>query len=180
MKKSYITQKIIAKSFKNLIKKEDYSQISVSDIMKEAQIRRQTFYNYFQSKGELLSWIFEDEFNEIIADNLGYYSWESNLLLLLRYLDSNQGFYKEILLLDEYFDNFFLEQCEKLLEKAIYDQEKKSDYRWSDLEKAFICQYNADALCKVSERAIIRGESLEKLHKTIVRLLTLQLDFYKI
>ena len=54
MKKSIITQKIIAKAFKDLMQSNAYHQISVSDIMQTAKIRRQTFYNYFHSKERLI------------------------------------------------------------------------------------------------------------------------------
>ncbi len=99
MKKSIITQKIIAKSFKDLMQSNAYHQISVSDIMQVAKIRRQTFYNYFQNQEEFLSWIFENDFAELINDNLDYYGWQKELLLLLRYLDENQIFYQKIFFL---------------------------------------------------------------------------------
>ena len=61
MKKSIITQKIIAKAFKDLMQSNAYHQISVSDIMQTAKIRRQTFYNYFQDKYEVVEYIFTHE-----------------------------------------------------------------------------------------------------------------------
>ncbi|WP_231097924.1 TetR family transcriptional regulator [Lactococcus cremoris] len=85
-----------------------YHQISVSDIMQVAKIRRQTFYNYFQNQEELLSWIFENDFAELINDNLDYYGWQKELLLLLRYLDENQIFIKKFLLLIKILNTFSL------------------------------------------------------------------------
>lgn len=108
MKKSIITQKIIAKAFKDLMQSNAYHQISVSDIMQTAKIRRQTFYNYFQNQEELLSWIFENDFAELINDNLDYYGWQNELLLLLRYLDENQIFYQKIFVIDKNFEHFSL------------------------------------------------------------------------
>lgn len=108
MKKSIITQKIIAKAFKDLMQSNAYHQISVSDIMQTAKIRRQTFYNYFQNQEELLSWIFENDFAELINDNLDYYGWQNELLLLLRYLDENQIFYQKIFVIDKNFQHFSL------------------------------------------------------------------------
>ena len=108
MKKSIITQKIIAKAFKDLMQSNAYHQISVSDIMQTAKIRRQTFYNYFQNQEELLSWIFENDFAELINDNSDYYGWQNELLLLLRYLDENQIFIKKFLLLIKILNTFSL------------------------------------------------------------------------
>ena len=168
MKKSIITQKIIAKAFKDLMQSNAYHQISVSDIMQTAKIRRQTFYNYFQNQEELLS-----------NDNLDYYGWQNELLLLLRYLDENQIFYQKIFVIDKNFQHFFLIQWENLLDKVIFDQEKKSDYHWSDLEKSFICRYNAAAICAITKESIIRGNSLEKLYSQIVNLLLAQIKIFE-
>ena len=179
MKKSIITQKIIAKAFKDLMQSNAYHQISVSDIMQTAKIRRQTFYNYFQNQEELLSWIFENDFAELINDNLDYYGWQNELLLLLRYLDENQIFYQKIFVIDKNFQHFFLIQRENLLDKVIFDQEKKSDYHWSDLEKSFICRYNAAAICAITRESIIRGNSLEKLYSQIVNLLLAQIKIFE-
>lgn len=179
MKKSIITQKIIAKAFKDLMQSNAYHQISVSDIMQTAKIRRQTFYNYFQNQEELLSWIFENDFAELINDNLDYYGWQNELLLLLRYLDENQIFYQKIFVIDKNFEHFFLIQWENLLDKVIFDQEKKSDYHWSDLEKSFICRYNAAAICAITKESIIRGNSLEKLYSQIVNLLLAQIKIFE-
>ncbi|MDG4970966.1 dihydroxyacetone kinase transcriptional activator DhaS [Lactococcus lactis] len=179
MKKSIITQKIIAKAFKDLMQSNAYHQISVSDIMQTAKIRRQTFYNYFQNQEELLSWIFENDFAELINDNLDYYGWQNELLLLLRYLDENQIFYQKIFVIDKNFEHFFLIQWENLLDKVIFDQEKKSDYHWSDLEKSFICRYNAAAICAIAKESIIRGNSLEKLYSQIVKLLLAQIKSFE-
>ena len=121
MKKSIITQKIIAKAFKDLMQSNAYHQISVSDIMQTAKIRRQTFYNYFQNQEELLSWIFENDFAELINDNSDYYGWQNELLLLLRYLDENQIFYQKIFVIDKNFEHFFLIQWENLLDKVLLD-----------------------------------------------------------
>ena len=164
MKKSIITQKIIAKAFKDLMQSNAYHQISVSDIMQTAKIRRQ---------------IFENDFAELINDNLDYYGWQNELLLLLRYLDENQIFYQKIFVIDKNFQHFFLIQWENLLDKVIFDQEKKSDYHWSDLEKSFICRYNAAAICAITKESIIRGNSLEKLYSQIVNLLLAQIKIFE-
>lgn len=50
MASSLITKKKIAKSFKRLFISQAFDKISVSDIMEDAGIRRQTFYNHFVDK----------------------------------------------------------------------------------------------------------------------------------
>lgn len=47
MPTSLITKKRIAKAFKKQLSQKSFDKISVVDIMQEAGIRRQTFYNHF-------------------------------------------------------------------------------------------------------------------------------------
>ena len=69
MSSSIITKKKIAKAFKQLLKTEQFDKISVRKIMEVADIRRQTFYDHFLDKYDLLSWIFVTELQEQIIDN---------------------------------------------------------------------------------------------------------------
>ena len=52
MATSLITKKRIAKSFKKLLTEQAFEKISVRQIMEDAGIRRQTFYNHFLDKYE--------------------------------------------------------------------------------------------------------------------------------
>lgn len=74
MPTSIITKKRIAKAFKILLETEKFDKISIVDIMEEAGIRRQTFYNHFLDKYQLLDWIFETDLQEQITDNLDFIS----------------------------------------------------------------------------------------------------------
>lgn len=179
MKKSIITQKLIAKAFKNCLAHSTFNQITVSDIMQAAKIRRQTFYNYFQSKEELLNWIFENQFSEVTLDNFDYYNWKNELYLFLRYLEDNLDFYHKILFIDADFDKIYLKQCEHLIYKVLSDQTKISDLTWSDNERFLIYQYNSFALHGISKSAILKNEPLTSLYPTLVTLLESQFQEYK-
>lgn len=90
MPTSLTTKKRIAKAFKKQLSQKSFDKISVVDIMQEAWIRRQTFYNHFLDKYELLDWIFETELQEQVTDNLTYISGIKLLDELLYYIESNQ------------------------------------------------------------------------------------------
>ncbi len=93
MATSLITKKRIAKAFKKQLQEKSFEKISVVDIMDTAEIRRQTFYNHFVDKYELLDWIFETELQEQVTSNLNYISGFKLLEELLFYIQSNQHFY---------------------------------------------------------------------------------------
>lgn len=100
MSDSLITKKVIAKSLKNKLNEKDFLKITVSDIMNDCQIRRQTFYDHFQDKYELLEWIFKQEITEIIEDNLTYERWDRIVLRIFEYFEDNQKFYQKALAFD--------------------------------------------------------------------------------
>jgi len=74
MASSLITKKRIAKAFRDLLATREFDKISIVDIMESAGIRRQTFYNHFLDKYELLDWIFETDLTEYITNNLDFIS----------------------------------------------------------------------------------------------------------
>ncbi|HEO7119004.1 TPA: dihydroxyacetone kinase transcriptional activator DhaS, partial [Streptococcus agalactiae] len=104
MASSLITKKKIAKSFKRLFISQAFDKISVSDIMEDAGIRRQTFYNHFVDKYALLEWIFQTELSEQVTDNLDYISGFQLLSELLTFFKMNQEFYIKLFQIEDQND----------------------------------------------------------------------------
>lgn len=145
---SLITKKRIAKAFKSLLKDRDFDKISVVDIMDLAGIRRQTFYNHFLDKYELLDWIFETELQEQVTDNLTYISGVQLLEEVCRYMDSHRYFYKQAFAIkgQNNFSSFFLAYCLQVIQKLV---QETLDQRQGQLEAShqdFLVTYHAHAL----------------------------------
>ena len=104
MTTSIITQKMIAQALKELMDQKAFQKISVSDIMKQCDMRRQTFYYHFQDKYELLAWIYQSDTKEHIADFLDYERWDTILHQLFHYFYNHQTFYKNALSVTEQND----------------------------------------------------------------------------
>ncbi|HEO7129844.1 TPA: dihydroxyacetone kinase transcriptional activator DhaS, partial [Streptococcus agalactiae] len=123
MASSLITKKKIAKSFKRLFISQAFDKISVSDIMEDAGIRRQTFYNHFVDKYALLEWIFQTELSEQVTDNLDYISGFQLLSELLTFFKMNQEFYIKLFQIEDQndFSSYFESYCEQLVDKLLSD-----------------------------------------------------------
>ncbi|MFC3883863.1 dihydroxyacetone kinase transcriptional activator DhaS [Bacillus songklensis] len=121
MTSSIITKKIIAKSLKNLMETESFHKISVSDIMLDCQMRRQTFYYHFQDKYELLGWIYKEETKENITDFIEYEKWENIFNQLFEYFYQNQRFYRNAFKVVEQnsFNEYLFEHTKNLYNKII-------------------------------------------------------------
>lgn len=143
MRTSIITKKIIATTLKDLMKTEPFVKISVSDIMKACQMRRQTFYYHFQDKYELLEWIYQYETKENIIDFLDYESWENIFNQLFDYFYQNQLFYKNAFEVTE--QNSFIEYLSthiktlylKAFEDMLRDSNKHLDQQELDILASF-------------------------------------------
>lgn len=92
----YITQKKIATATKALMQKQAFAQLSVTHIMAEAHLRRQSFYDYFEDKYDVLAWIYNDEIQAIVQDNLDYEHWHQVLAHMLGYFEQNRHFYRQV------------------------------------------------------------------------------------
>ncbi|PXW88299.1 TetR family transcriptional regulator [Streptohalobacillus salinus] len=123
MNQSIITKKIIAHAFKTLMQKEAFVKISVSDIMKMADMRRQTFYYHFQDKFELLEWIYQTETKENISDFLDYERWDTILNQVFVYFYRHQKYYKNALAITEQngFREYLYINLKALFSKALTD-----------------------------------------------------------
>ncbi|MDG3132781.1 dihydroxyacetone kinase transcriptional activator DhaS [Streptococcus suis] len=119
MASSLITKKRIAKAFKSLLLKVDFDKISIVDIMEIAQIRRQTFYNHFLDKYQLLDWIFENDLHDQITDNLDFISGRQLLIELFSYFEKERWFYVKLFEIrgQNDFYTFYFNYCKTLVEK---------------------------------------------------------------
>jgi len=117
------TKQLIALAFQELTTKKAIDKISITDIMKQADFRRQTFYDYFDDKYDLVTWIFYQELSESIYPIMTWENWENILWLLLTYLESNKDYYKKIFLnikLDS-FKEYFIYSIKKIINQLADD-----------------------------------------------------------
>ncbi len=90
------TKRKIAKAFQKVVFRNGFEHTTVSKIMKECQMRRQTFYDYFYDKFDLLEWSLNNTLKENVDDNLDFLSWEEIIRLTFYEVDVNAKFYKNI------------------------------------------------------------------------------------
>ncbi|MBP2966662.1 dihydroxyacetone kinase transcriptional activator DhaS, partial [Acinetobacter baumannii] len=100
---SLITKKVIAYSLKALMKTKDFEKIAIKEIMEHADYRRQTFYDHFSDKYELLDWIYEQEITEIIEHFISYEHWTKIIPRMLHYFEKNKQFYQNALSIKNHY-----------------------------------------------------------------------------
>lgn len=151
MDKSLITKKVIAHALKRLMSEKPFQKISISEIMSTAQMRRQTFYDHFLDKYDLLAWIYHQETKENIEDFLDYEHWTKSITRLLYYLQENKAFYQNALLINEQndFREIFFNHSKKLIQTVVLDIKKHQALSLDVNEIDFYCTFYAHAFVGV-------------------------------
>ena len=150
-----ITKKAIASAFRKLASEKDISQITVVEITNACGIRRQTFYNHFKDKYDLIKWIY---MNEIIAKiNNSNPNWEDNFkAIFYKFLD-----YKKMVLNiynseNQHYILHFIFKLSKPLVKDVV-MEKTKSFSMNDFDLEFLITFYTGSLGAVLISWIERG-----------------------
>lgn len=153
MKKEY-TRNTFATALIDLVSTgKDFKKITVGDIVNATPLTRQTFYNHFTDKFELVEWIYTNDVNVILQNNQGK-EWQEVLLALYTNFYNKRAFYKSVFSdtsqnsLYEYLYNYDIHfYCELI--KA------KNDTNIIDDDLLFSIQYHANACLQMTRAWII-------------------------
>ncbi len=85
---------------KRLVVSQAFDKITVTTIMAEAGMRRQTFYDHFRDKYDVLAEIYATEVKAAVRYCGNYQFWPQTLTSMLTYFNQNQVFYQHVLKLD--------------------------------------------------------------------------------
>ena len=84
-----ITKNAIVNAFKKLAAKKDISEITVVEITNECGLKRQTFYNHFKDKYDLIKWIYTNEV--IIKIDNSNKNWKEKFKDMFYYFVNNKN-----------------------------------------------------------------------------------------
>ncbi len=130
MTKPEITKRILADGLKTLMTKYPLAKISVSDIVEECELNRNTFYYHFKDKFDLVNWIFYSELAKKISEDKLINS--SKWLFIERicaYLYDNKVFYVNALSFSgqNSFAEYYLSLLKTIFNNTV-DDEPEHDY----------------------------------------------------
>lgn len=155
---SLITKKKIAKIFKKLVGQIGFEKVTIAKIMQESHMRRQTFYDYFQDKYELVDWIFQQEAIEKIEDNLAYEAWQTIVENLFIYFEENELFYRKILQFEgqNSFQEYYTQHLKVLINQVLVVK-NRSEGELKESDRLFLEEFYANAFVSLTSKWIIEG-----------------------
>ena len=176
MNRQNATKDIIAYSFKYLARENEIDKISITDIMDQTDFRRQTFYDHFDDKYDLITWIFSYETSKLIQSLTVWEKWQEGLLYLLNYLEENSNYYKKVFsnMKFDSFKEYFAYYIRKIVKKVVNDYFRI--HVISNKNQAIIettADFYAYGLSEMLYRWVLGGCELnsEMYHKIIIQVI---------
>ncbi|MGY3724898.1 transcriptional regulator, TetR family [Granulicatella balaenopterae] len=175
MKKTMITKMKIAHSLKQLLLSKDFKKITTEDIAQHAGVRRQTFYNHFLDKYQVVEWIFISELEEIFAKKAKPVAWQEVLAILLQYLDEQKVFYQKAFEIDgqNAFRTSFQHYCLEILDYC-YKNEHHHHQAQSAILIQHLLDYHTLAFSLFIKEKIYQEEALSQYHFMLCSILEKQ------
>jgi len=162
MADSNITKKALAMALKELMEGEDFSKISVSDICNKCNMNRKSFYYHFKDKYDLVNWIFDVEFFQVVEENGHNDAWPF-LERLCTYLYDNKKFYRCALKIkgQNSFEEHFIELLTPIIETDVRMILMSENREIDEHVMEFHTNFCLDAFVGVIKRWVLDKKSME-------------------
>lgn len=141
---STVTKKALAYSLKKLLETKTLDKITISEIVDDCDLNRQSFYYHFSNIYELVQWTFSKDVEKQLQNKVNYKNWQEGFLVILSYCKENN-----LIIYNLYhsqgrsiIEDGLKEYVNNLLLKVIEDEIKKLNVKVSEKDKLFIANYN--------------------------------------
>lgn len=145
------TKKHLSKTLKKLMLKKPLSKITISEIVRSADVNRKTFYYHFESINKLFKWTLEEEAVHVVKNLDVKKDYKKAIEFVIKYIETNNDIlncaYDSMGRegLKEFFYDDFYEIVEKLVETIV---EKMDEVVENDF-KDFLAKMYAGAIANM-------------------------------
>lgn len=145
------TKELLANSLKELLKDNSFASIGVRDIVKNCGISRTAFYNHFQDKYDLISWIYRTE-SEQICKGFDNAEWREYHTRVLEYMLNEKDYYMNISSyqgqnsIQSYITSYVMESMERHLKRQLGVNKLSEDietslYMWNSTRTVLVFKW---------------------------------------
>lgn len=146
-----ITKKRLATSLKKFMLVKSLNKISVTEIVKDCNLNRKTFYYHFDDIYDLLKWILEQEAVEVVKNFDLVVDYKEAILFVINYVEENSH------ILVCAYDSLGREEMRKflyqdfisILKSIINTVEDETGYHVGNEFKEFLCTLYAESLAGI-------------------------------
>lgn len=146
------TKQAMADSLKKLLSQKTFSKITISDIIKDCDINRKTFYYHFEDIYALLHWMLEEEAVNVVKHFDLFHEYEDAILFVMDYIEQNKHIlncvYDDSMGHDA-MKRFLYNDFIGLTDTIIRDVEKELDVCVDGRFRDFLAEFFANALAGI-------------------------------
>ena len=142
------TKKMLCNSLKEIMKHKAFSKITVSELIKDCNLNRKTFYYHFEDIYDLLKWMLEQEAIEVVKQYDLILDYEDAFNFVLDYVEENAYFLNCIydsVGRDE-LKRFFYKDFIGIVGKIIKESENNLNITISEDYRHFLCNFYTEAI----------------------------------
>lgn len=146
--KSLRTKKALCTSLKKLMRHKTFSKITISELIRDCNVNRKTFYYHFEDIFGLLKWMLEQEALEVIKQYDLLVDFHDAFVFVIDYVEANSYFLNCIydsVGRDE-LKRFFYQDFIGLVETIIRKNEDKMETTISDDFRFFLCNLYTEGI----------------------------------
>ena len=142
------TKKALAASLKKIMQQKPFSKITISEIIRDCGLNRNTFYYHFEDIYALLHWMFEEEAIDVVKHFDLLFDYKDAIRFIVGYIEANNHIIScayDSIGHDE-LKRFFYHDFIGIVSSVIDRAEQESAERLEPEFKAFIAQFYTEAI----------------------------------
>ena len=145
------TKKKLASSLKHFMMSKSLDKITVTDIVKDCNVNRKTFYYHFEDIYDLLKWILEEEAVEVVKQFDLMVDYKEAILFVIDYVEKNAHILACAYdtLGREEMRRFLYQDFISIIRSLIDGAEKESDTFTEQDFKQFLSNFYAESLAGI-------------------------------
>ena len=142
------TKKALCSTLKELMKHKAFSKITVSELIRECNVNRKTFYYHFEDIYDLLKWTFEEEAIAVVRNYDLKCNPEEIINFVLDYCEENRFLLTNACesLGRDSFGRFFYNDFYDIGLSLISEAERVSGKLVDDRYRKFLCSFYVEAI----------------------------------
>lgn len=168
------TKNSLAAALKKRMETTEFSNIRVSDLLKDCNIVRSTFYYYFSDIYELLEWMLNTELIGLVEKCDELYTWDQGATMLMEYVrDNNKMCLCAIHSIGrESLEKMFYKNCYVLMERFV--NTRFSNVEVAAEDKVFIMDFYVRAYVSALAAWLVGGmkknpqEMVDMIERTVI------------
>lgn len=145
---SFRTKQALSTAFKELLKRKSFSKITVSELIRECNLNRKTFYYHFEDIYALLKWTLEQETFEVVKQFDFSSDCQDAFLYVIGYIEQNSFFLNCIYdsLGRDQLKQFLYQDLIGIMDSVVRNSEQETGARLPDNLHSFLTEFYTEGI----------------------------------